>query len=527
LRPSIALATALVVVALPAPATAEQPRPLPTQAGAPAGGAQSDYVPSLIECSFESVAANINLDCGNPVLPTNEQHVAVDPRDPRHVVVSAVDYAWNADEFSTTFDTRTWTTGVMSLEDADRAGSHPVTAFDPRTGGVLHASVNYAVSGEGTAGNGDVVVARSRDGGLTWRRPVVVGRRKGSDASKHEVFGDKEWLVVDTTPSSPYYGRAYVTWTSFRATRGRYVSSPIMEAHSGDGGRTWSKPKVISGASGAFCTFQTAGPAGACDEDQASVATVGPDGAVTVAFLNGQHEAAWEAGETGENQYLVVRSRDGGAHWSAPRHVVDLEDGSADLPLNADGEQTLTGIQARVWPGGNLTADPRSGRLYLVFADNRAGARDGGRPVTDTNVYLMTSSSGARWYGPSPVARARSDQFFPFAAVDPRTGNLGVAYLDRSLDGGGTYDAMLAYGRPGSFEARRVSTEHSPVTDAAFWRADSAGCSGCTTFIGDYIGLAFGSDGVANLAWTDMRRTVAAGAVTAHGENSYFARIRP
>ena len=38
-----------------------------------------------------------------------------------------------------------------------------------------------------------------------------------------------------------------------------------------------------------------------------------------------------------------------------------------------------------------------------------------------------------------------------------------------------------------------------------FFQAGDPACEFCATFHGDYIGLAYGSDGHANAAWTDMR----------------------
>ena len=98
---------------------------------------------------------------------------------------------------------------------------------------------------------------------------------------------------------------------------------------------------------------------------------VTPDGAVHVAFQNGQHEAAWEAGEQFESQYLVVTSTDGGQTFGAPVHVADQEDGTRDFPLNDDGRPTLTGMAMRVPSGGNIAADPRPG-VRVVLRPGRA-----------------------------------------------------------------------------------------------------------------------------------------------------------
>ena len=34
-----------------------------------------------------------------------------------------------------------------------------------------------------------------------------------------------------------------MTWTSFIADHGEYVESPILESHSDDGGKHWTKPQ--------------------------------------------------------------------------------------------------------------------------------------------------------------------------------------------------------------------------------------------------------------------------------------------
>jgi hypothetical protein len=52
-----------------------------------------------------------------------------------------------------------------------------------------------------------------------------------------------------------------------------------------------------------------------------------------------------------------------------------------------------------------------------------------------------------------------------------------------------------------------VSTAVSHPRESVFFQAgaDAPGCETCAVFHGDYIGVAYGSDGKANLVWTDMR----------------------
>ncbi len=287
-----------------------------------------------------------------------------------------------------------------------------------------------------------MVVSISTDGGETWGKPVVVGGGLGDDFAPVQIFNDKEWIVVDTDPDSPYYGRTYLTWTAFRFEQGAYIESPILEAHSDDGGLTWSAPQEISGSSSSFCTFQTAGDPNECDEDQGSVPTVAPGGVVYVAFLGSQDEAAWEEGEVFEATELVVKSTDGGVTWSAP-----------------------------------IAVDP------------------------------------------SPA-----DQWFPWADVSPTQDGVGIVYNQRSETDPHLYDIVLATGAPGAFSVQKVNSVSSNPFQSMWFRARVDGCWLCTAFQGDYIRLAHGSDGSANMVWTDMRRLIKLTKNPGYGENIFFAR---
>lgn len=471
--------------------------------------------PSAYECTASGdPATDVNLDCDDP-FPNDEPNVAVDPEDPLHMVASSNDYGSCCDQYYTTFDGgHTWQTGNMSRRGPNVIGSDPITVFDPRHDTVVHLSLNFKVSSGIPAVNGSVVASVSNDGGLHWKVPSIVGQGLGA-----RLFFDKEDATVDTNPSSPYYGRIYVTWTGFYGDAQRYLSSPILMAYSDDGGSTWSAPTEISGSNAQYCTYQTDGPAGECDEDQGSAPRVGPDGTLYVAFMNEQNTASWEPGEQFEDQYLIVKSSNGGRTFTAPRHIVNLEDGDTDYPLNVDGRQTLTGLQVRVWGAGTLAIDPSSGRLYLSFSDNRAGVHDVADPVTRSEAFVVTSANGSSWSAPSMVDPDSSESWFPWIDVAP-DGTVGVLYNDRRP--ANTYVAELAEGAPGSFATTVVSQALSHPDESAFFQAGLAGCEDCATFHGDYLGLEYGSDGAANIAWTDMRDT--SPQFDGHQQFVYFAR---
>jgi hypothetical protein len=484
---------------------------------------------SQIECTVAAGgAANVNLDCDDP-LPNNEPDLEVNPLDPDHMIASSNDFGTCCDQFYTTFDGgETWTTGNMSREKPHKIGSDPVTVFDRKHDVAIHSSLSFSVQhAAGTqACDGDVVVSISRDGGLVWEIPVIVDDGSGCDLSKTQLFNDKEWIVTDNNPSSPFYGRTYLTWSKFESHGGVYASSAIFESHSDDGGEHWSEPQEISGSNATVCTFQETGPAGECDENQFSVPTVAPDGTVYVAFENEQNEALWEPPGRFDDQYLLVKSTDGGETWSSPRFVVGMEDGSNDYPINVVGRQTLSGYQVRVNSAGNIVASPTDGKLYLVFSDNRNGTHDSASPVTNTDVFLMMSSDGAAsWSGPTRVDSGAGDQWFPWVEVNPTNGQIGVLYHDRGSSNGTLYNTSLAEGPPGSLVKTTVSTAGSNPVDSLFFQAGATGCEECATFHGDYNAIAYGSDGTANLTWTDMRDFVSDGPFgTGFAQFIYYAR---
>jgi hypothetical protein len=459
------------------------------------------------ECIAESDGPTTNLDCDD-VFPNNEPDIEVNPADPLNMIASSNDYGSCCDQYYTSTDGGlTWSTGNMSIEKPLKIGSDPVTVFDTKHGTAIHSSLSYSAqhAAGSQACDGDLVVSPSRDGGLTWDKVVVVDDGIGCDFSKTQLFNDKEWIVTDNNPESDFYGRTYLTWSKFVSAYGAYQSSAIFESHSDDGGYSWTTPQEISGSNAALCTYQEAGSAGRCDENQFSVPTIGTDGTVYVAFENEQNVALWEADEQFDNQYLLVTSTDGGVTWSSPTFVVGLEDGSADYPINVSGRQTLTGYQLRVNSAGNIVASPTDGTLYLVFADNRNGTPDSEEPVTNTDVFLMVSSNGGTsWSGPTLVDASAGDQWFPWVDVDPTNGQIGIVYNDRGDENGALYHASFLEGTPGALSKSVVSSADSDPTMSRFFRSGATGCETCATFHGDYINISYGSDGVANLAWTEM-----------------------
>lgn len=475
-------------------------------------------------------SGNMLIDCDGEV-PHNETTIVVDPNDARHAVGGYHSYqlqfkgativAHIIGAVSVTFDGgESWQEVIPPITPYQFTGD-PALAFDAN-GRLYFANI---ADHEGQGGNytgPSVVAAYSDDGGLTWTNPTTVASGHGAVNKYFNgpiVFQDKEFIAVDTGAASSYQNRVYVTWTSFQSffspgTGYRANRAPIMLSYSDDG-LHWSAPKEISGFNSA-CSVAYFGAANECDQNQFSTPFVAPNGRVYVTFENFNTSA--------ENQLMIVWSDDGGVTWTNPVRIDTIYD-FGHYP-QAFGRDTLTGCQFRLNSMGNVAVDPSdSNTVYVVWDDNRNGLPT----ATNNDIFLGRSTDGGFTWTVDTVDGTANDQFYPWVAV-ASNGRVDVGYMDRSYSADQTvcqYGFTLARATfdSGGMTVTRTRVD-TGLSDPGHSRWFSGATGGNGTFIGDYNGIAIGSDGATWSLWTDQRNIIpnSPSATRNHGQHAVGAK---
>ncbi|WP_034262955.1 sialidase family protein [Actinospica robiniae] len=469
---------------------------------------------------YRSIAPNLDVISGDTVVPVgsqtgcyaaqNETSVAVNPENPRNLVAGSNDYRVFNDREQrndssgwayTSFDGgRTWknvqlpgltyeTGATGALSDMDGAGD-PVLAFGPHNT-VYYANIAFSRLNDGSA----LVVSVSHNGGLTWGQPSIVqidGAAADGTPTDTDYFNDKNWIAVD-----PHTGQVYLTWSRFTYDdSGDYLESPIMLKTSVDQGRTWSSARRVSPTTTDFSGGLTAFA-------QGSNPQVAADGTLYVAYESSVCATLACTGASDHDETVVATSHDHGRTWTNA-----LIGQNFDYPLNADiGDDALTGENFRINSYPQLTIDPVTQHLYVVWSDDRNGQYDssGASVQTDGTAFIAGSGDGRHWSDVT-AAEPGGDVFFP--AVAANAGRVAVTYYTRSYDPSGI-DLDYAYttvDRTGQHSPQHRITTASENPDVQFVGVGAV--SGQTLqgeFIGDYSAVALGADGVLHPVWTDFR----------------------
>jgi len=439
-------------------------------------------------------------------------------------------------------------------DDHIDGGGDPAIVFD-RDGIVYYVQIRF----ERERDDNGIWVNRSTNGGFTWSRPCtpiditprdptdnasVCGglgdvRQPGDGTVTYQQdpdgtgplappFEDKEYVAAGPRPFTPDptddpnaripavcftpitrdpiqvgaagcpaanigVDRIYVTWTRFADDAASPIgfTAQIMLSFSDDQARSWSPPRPIGGNAPLCGSFSVGNR---CDLNQFSVPTVHPrTGLLGVAFEN--------FNTPDENQYLFVRSRDGGVTFEGPFFVtpvfdVNFSTSGFERPDcgprgQGAGRIVYTNSCFRSNAGGNVVVDKRGGDFaddfYLVMSDNRNGTR----ASTNADVFFFKSTdAGTTWIGPTRVNNDPSlappdrdcppvidtdpeqegvqpgpnpecprtavfgnDQWWPWVDINNK-GHMNTHFKDRRLDTNSVaheWPTARAAGRPGNY----------------------------------------------------------------------------
>jgi len=324
-----------------------------------------------------------------------------------------------------------------------------------------------------------LTVSTSDNNGVSWSDPVIAANGHGF------LFNDKEDVWVDQNPSSPFFGRVYVSWTQFRGSAFTFFGEPVRVAFSDDGGKTWSKERQLSAA-------QNIGHGGR----QGSTVRTGPDGTVYV---------VWEDSDVNGFKQVVAVSHDGGVTFSRPIDIARVHDIQDPIP----------GANFRDNSFPSLAVDQSTGAVFVAWADLRNG--------TGRIVVSKSSDHGSTWSTPAVVSPAADGYaFFQGLDVAPN-GRVDVGYQALKANatsptaygtGNATIDSFYVQSTNGG-ATWSASTQVSSVSSDP---AASAQNNLARQFWGDYNTLASTSAN-AFFIYTDSRNGAGCAAVDAfqHG----------
>jgi hypothetical protein len=481
---------------------------LPATAGYPGGG--STTCPPAVPTTGENQGPYDTQDVVNPdflVKDHSESDIRVDPLNPLHLIgqskwfINSEGYNHLLGFYESFDGGANWTVqGHVPGYEGWTDNTDPVGAFDPWGNFyslVLAYDFYYDKFGNHRYDNGtnqvnpsyppETVAVSVRPHGAfdtnTWitkhnGHPDYVMTAKNANTSDP----DKQWLAIDTNPSSPCYRTVYAMYTVF-VYNPSYVFLSTAKANA-DGTHTdWTTPQTLPTRAGK-------------PWDSYLLPHVAPDGTVYTTVTNGPPKQGFSSSDID-----LIYSTDCGQTWQGPSSVV--------TGINVPTYQNTTFREGIVntFAVGSQSVAPHTYPLYVAYEDGSAGV---------SNIWLTASyDRGAHWTHPILVNDNDHavDELQPNLTVDPASGKVAVAFYDRRLN------CPPAWGD----DAARAGLQWDPINpvrasnycvntaiqfytanlqpigqniraSAHTWdpqlNAPHPGCITCTTtFIGDYFGI--------------------------------------
>ena len=432
-----------------------------------------------------SPTIGVNYGAATEAGAQNEPGIAVNPTNPRDIIVSGNDYntaatgagggSW-ASEFTSLDGGQTWQYHPAAM-NATFAGGKPCFGGDTNVffgpdGTAYFAGLGYpdaqTLRCSGTSGpatNGGLFVAHSTDGGQTWTF-VKVEQDFGSN------WVDKEWMGIN-----PANGEISIDVMNYSST------AFIDYWYSTDKGSTWNGPIVVNPSS-----------------DQNMVAA-----GLAVDYQGGV-DIVWQGGAT-QNYIEFSRATAPGSAFSAETNLGSI----TCAPTGSSNFPAIGGVQRmncfpQIFADDSPTS-PDHGNLYIIYTTN----------TTSLQIQLLRSTNYGSTWTPQGSAIAvnndpsdGADHWWPQGTVG-KNGTVYVEFLDRRYNTGNLLvDATMAVSTDGGLtfpiNIRLSSVSGNPDV----WSA----------FMGDYENTFWSPNGTFAV-WTDFRN----GASGSTNEDLYVGQL--
>ncbi len=408
--------------------------------------------PQLAAKAIVEVGEDRLVNSGGSDAPLAEPHLAVNPKNPMHLVAGAIvatkpDLSETTCAIFTSFDGGLrWTRHDLKLK-----GCYDPWVAVTDKGTAIFTAIDISKGGSG------LVIYRSPSGGREWSEQFI-SMGKGHD---HQT------LAVDNT-GGKFSGSIYLVSSISERNEAKQIRFKVRVARSTDDGLTFQEQSRLTPSNLNL---------------QAANAVVFSDGTLAVAYSD-HHRINARPRLIRPRDWLIV-SGDAGKTFSEPLFITEIGGGK--------GWSMLDIINAE---------SPNSNRIFWLTTGD---AKD-----KVIGIYIQSSDDrGEKWTDPLRVDQGNTnnaDAQIPTIATN-KDGVVGVTWFDRRNDPTGKcYDLFFAASLDGgkTFQpevrvSRKSSCPDTPRNKGAFQR---------WTYGGDYNGLVAAPDGTFHALWTDGREEV-------------------